>query len=70
MALKPCRECGEQVSTESAHCPHCGVPHPTTSHAEQGQNWAIAILITAVIFTVGMVLLWQTIDGLLGAFFP
>lgn len=29
MAIKPCRECGQQVSTEAAACPHCGVPSPT-----------------------------------------
>jgi len=28
MALKPCRECKKQVSTEAATCPHCGVPQP------------------------------------------
>ena len=29
MALKPCRECGAQVSTEAEVCPHCGVHSPT-----------------------------------------
>ncbi len=29
MALKPCRECGQLVSTEASACPHCGVPRPT-----------------------------------------
>jgi len=29
MALEPCRECGQQVSTEAPTCPHCGVPSPT-----------------------------------------
>jgi hypothetical protein len=29
MALKPCRECGAQVSTEAEICPHCGVRSPT-----------------------------------------
>ena len=28
MALAPCRECGQQVSTEAATCPHCGVGRP------------------------------------------
>jgi len=26
MALQPCRECGQPVSTEAASCPHCGAP--------------------------------------------
>ena len=28
MALMPCRECSQQVSTEARACPHCGVPDP------------------------------------------
>ena len=31
MALKPCRECGAQVSTEAEVCPHCGVRSPTAN---------------------------------------
>lgn len=34
MALKPCRECGRQVSTEALTCPQCGVPNPTTVPVE------------------------------------
>jgi hypothetical protein len=26
MALKPCKECGKEVSTSAAACPHCGAP--------------------------------------------
>ena len=26
MALKPCRECGKEFSTEAAFCPNCGAP--------------------------------------------
>src|SRR4051812_4918262 len=29
MALKPCRECSEKVSTKAATCPNCGMKHPT-----------------------------------------
>lgn len=28
MTLHPCRECGQQVSTQAAACPHCGAPGP------------------------------------------
>jgi hypothetical protein len=28
MALKACRECGQQISTEAETCPHCGVRKP------------------------------------------
>jgi hypothetical protein len=28
MALKPCRECGSDVSTQAEKCPSCGAPYP------------------------------------------
>lgn len=31
MAVVRCRECGQEVSTEAAVCPHCGVPHPAAA---------------------------------------
>tara|TARA_Y100000310_G_C20239983_1_gene604180 strand:- start:82 stop:453 length:372 start_codon:yes stop_codon:yes gene_type:complete len=36
MALKPCRECGTEVSTEAETCPSCGVKTPTK---EISQEW-------------------------------
>ena len=30
MALTPCRECKNKVSTEATVCPKCGVPNPTS----------------------------------------
>ena len=33
MPLAPCRECGREVSSEAAACPHCGVPRPTASRS-------------------------------------
>jgi len=32
MALKPCRECGAQVSTSAEVCPHCGVRSPAAEN--------------------------------------
>lgn len=29
MALKPCRECAKEVSTDAQACPHCGTVMPT-----------------------------------------
>lgn len=29
MSLKPCRECGKEVSTNAFSCPACGAPRPT-----------------------------------------
>lgn len=31
MALQPCRECGQEVSTDADTCPNCGVSKPTQS---------------------------------------
>jgi membrane protein YdbS with pleckstrin-like domain len=36
MALGECRECGKQVSTEAATCPHCGAPRPTARTEHSG----------------------------------
>ena len=42
MALKPCRECGAQVSTAAEVCPHCGVRSPAICDPlailDQGRN--------------------------------
>ena len=55
MALKPCRECGAQVSTEAEVCPHCGVRSPT---AKSGRNprgcLPAALVVLAVVFVVGI----------------
>ena len=29
MALKPCKECGREISSEASACPHCGKKDPT-----------------------------------------
>jgi hypothetical protein len=28
MALKPCRECGKEISDQAEACPHCGIKNP------------------------------------------
>ena len=28
MALKPCRECGKEISEQAEFCPHCGIKSP------------------------------------------
>jgi hypothetical protein len=30
MALKPCKECGKEISTEAKRCPHSGKTNPTS----------------------------------------
>lgn len=47
MALKSCRECGADVSTQAEACPRCGVPNPTwVSMASVGRTPRIAPLET------------------------
>ena len=29
MAMKPCKECGKEISAKAKLCPHCGEPDPT-----------------------------------------
>ena len=33
MALKPCRECGQEVSDQAKTCPKCGVGRPVATTA-------------------------------------
>jgi len=47
MALKPCRECGGQVSTTANTCPHCGVKNPAKSSVSPG--CLITLVIAAII---------------------
>lgn len=44
MAMKPCVECKQQISTDAKSCPNCGKRNPTTSPK--------ATAITAVIFVL------------------
>jgi hypothetical protein len=40
MALEACRECGKEVSTNAASCPHCAAPRPAlTEWAGIGMDW-------------------------------
>lgn len=36
MALKDCKECGQEVSTEASACPNCGVPNPSADSSANG----------------------------------
>jgi hypothetical protein len=54
MALKACRECGNQVSTEGATCPHCGVKDPTgqLARAKSSTRNGCLLIIVATIGTI------------------
>lgn len=36
MALTPCPECGREISTLAATCPHCGAPRPGAAGEDLG----------------------------------
>lgn len=38
MTLHPCRECGDQISSEAPTCPHCGSIFPAGSAATVGDR--------------------------------
>lgn len=55
MAIKSCRECGKDVSTEAAVCPHCGVPKPTEVKASAKDGLiGLGVLIAIVVGAVAM----------------
>jgi hypothetical protein len=52
MALKPCRECGEKISSFATTCPKCGKKHPTMSAGTAlGGLVYFAVIIAALHFT-------------------
>lgn len=53
MALKPCRECGKEVSTEAKTCPHCGRLTPTEARLPKGSGCLIALGVLAVLWFIG-----------------
>jgi RNA polymerase subunit RPABC4/transcription elongation factor Spt4 len=44
MALKPCKECGEMVSTKAETCPHCGNPLKVHRSFLEQLIWFVVIL--------------------------
>lgn len=52
MALKPCKECKQQVSTSAKTCPHCGVSKPTKSGIGLGGGIVLTLVVLGVIGSV------------------
>ena len=44
MALKACKECGKEVSSQAKACPHCGAPPPRGS----GFGWVLLVLLVLI----------------------
>lgn len=53
MSLKPCRECGEEVSESATACPHCGEPYPVEGgvacREETGRQVLQALVIVGIL---------------------
>lgn len=47
MALRPCKECGREISTDAKTCPHCGKGRPTSRTTRLG-----ILLVGILIFSV------------------
>ena len=65
MALKPCRECGAQVSDAAEICPHCGVrapagAPPAATRAPRKRIGCGGILLAAVVSAIVIALLPKT----------
>ena len=48
MALKPCKECKNQVSVKAKTCPHCGVKNPAISAKEHAVGCLFIVILIAV----------------------
>lgn len=57
MALKPCHECKQEVSTGARTCPHCGVKFPTGRplvDMDAGENLKGCGCILMILIAVGL----------------
>ena len=48
MALKPCKECGKDVSTQAKTCPHCGVDAPAQKGTQVSSGAGCFILLLVI----------------------
>ncbi len=53
--LKPCRDCGQQVSTKAPTCPHCGVGAPPTQVTLSECVTLLLVIVVGVILAVILV---------------
>jgi hypothetical protein len=52
MALKPCKECNREVSTEARTCPHCGKNDPTGRRASPLAMGCLLLILLGVLGTL------------------
>lgn len=71
MALRPCPECGHQVSDLAQACPSCGAPfvHATAPVKKQSSPWVVILIVILSVCVVGpiVVVLGTTLPVTRGA---
>ena len=55
MSLKPCRECGQGVSTDAMKCPHCGADWPHMSKNARGCAAGCTLLIVGSVVLLAII---------------
>lgn len=57
MAMRACRECGQEVSTDAATCPRCGIPKPSpaTAYLVAKKVVSRSLLVLGVLFLAGTI---------------
>ncbi len=50
MAMKPCKECGKEVSSQAKTCPHCGVEIVKTSKSISTCSGCLIVLLAVAVF--------------------
>ncbi len=59
MTMKPCKTCGNMVSTNASKCPHCGERNPTVPpFSEMSTGGKIGMSIIYIILAIGFICLF------------
>lgn len=53
MAMKPCKECGKEVSTSAPTCPNCGKKHPTGGLTRPAKMFIGIVLFFIIVSNIG-----------------
>lgn len=56
MALKPCHECGKEISNTADKCPHCGAPPKVVAFGKAMQSCGclLTVFVTVPIILIVM----------------
>ena len=54
VALKPCRECGQEISGEAKTCPHCGKRNPTGRKTSPIALGCLVLIVGTVVIDIAV----------------